>query len=99
MHFIGGRTVSNIGVAPQHPMGTAIITERFEGKKLGRAIGLLFPSFAVEKRDHNRIFIYSISISLSPPQSINEYSYSLPTTTLSLLHKKRNAKVFVLKRI
>jgi DHA1 family bicyclomycin/chloramphenicol resistance-like MFS transporter len=40
LHFTGGRTVSNIGVAPQHPMGTAIITERFEGKSIGRAIGI-----------------------------------------------------------
>ena len=37
--FLGARLISNVGVAPQHPMGTAIISERFNGKSLGRAIG------------------------------------------------------------
>ncbi|MEM2092425.1 MAG: MFS transporter, partial [Candidatus Bathyarchaeia archaeon] len=38
--FAAARLISNIGVAPQHPMGTAIVSERFSGKALGRAIGL-----------------------------------------------------------
>lgn len=37
--FLGARLISNIGVAPQHPMGTAIIGEKFDEKSLGRAIG------------------------------------------------------------
>ena len=37
--FLGARLISNVGVAPQHPMGTAIISEKFDGKSLGRAIG------------------------------------------------------------
>ncbi|MCD6470341.1 MFS transporter, partial [Candidatus Bathyarchaeota archaeon] len=37
--FLGARLISNIGVAPQHPMGTAIISEKFNEKSLGRAIG------------------------------------------------------------
>ena len=37
--FLGARLISNIGVAPQHPMGTAIISEKFDEKSLGRAIG------------------------------------------------------------
>lgn len=40
IHFLGTRTVANIGVAPQHPMGTAIITERFDSKSIGKAIGI-----------------------------------------------------------
>ncbi len=42
LSFIGARTVSNIGVAPQHPMGTAIISEKFDRKSIGRAIGIHF---------------------------------------------------------
>jgi len=38
--FLGARTIANVGVAPQHPMGTAIVSERFEGKSVGRAIGI-----------------------------------------------------------
>jgi len=40
IHFLSARMVSNIGVAPQHPMGTAIITERFDSKSIGKAIGV-----------------------------------------------------------
>jgi len=40
LEFLGARTVSNIGVAPQHPMGTAIVSERFDSKSVGRAIGI-----------------------------------------------------------
>lgn len=37
--FLGAKIISNLGVAPQHPMGTAIVSERFDGKSLGTAIG------------------------------------------------------------
>lgn len=40
IHFLSFRTVANIGVAPQHPMGTAIVSEKFDEKSLGRAIGI-----------------------------------------------------------
>jgi len=40
IHFLSFRTIANIGVAPQHPMGTAIISEKFDEKSLGRAIGI-----------------------------------------------------------
>jgi len=40
IHFLCFRTVANIGVAPQHPMGTAIVSEKFDEKSLGRAIGI-----------------------------------------------------------
>ncbi|MEM2341328.1 MAG: hypothetical protein QXI48_04795 [Candidatus Bathyarchaeia archaeon] len=39
MDFLGARLISNLGIAPQHPMGTAIVSERFDGKSLGMAIG------------------------------------------------------------
>ncbi|KYH41020.1 MAG: hypothetical protein AYL32_008380 [Candidatus Bathyarchaeota archaeon B26-2] len=39
-HFLGFRTIANIGVAPQHPMGTAIVSEKFDEKSVGRAIGI-----------------------------------------------------------
>ena len=38
--FLNARTIANVGVAPQHPIGTAIISERFEGGSLGRALGI-----------------------------------------------------------
>jgi len=40
IHFISGRIISNIGVAPQHSMGTAIISEKFDHKSIGKAIGI-----------------------------------------------------------
>ena len=40
IHFLCSRTIANIGVAPQHPMGTAIVSEKFDKKSLGRAIGI-----------------------------------------------------------
>jgi len=39
-HFLCFRTIANIGVAPQHPMGTAIVSEKFDEKSVGRAIGI-----------------------------------------------------------
>jgi len=39
MDFLSARVISNLGVAPQHPMGTAIISEKFDEKSLGTAIG------------------------------------------------------------
>lgn len=37
--FLSAKLISNVGVAPQHPMGTAIISEEFDEKSLGGAIG------------------------------------------------------------
>lgn len=37
--FLSAKLISNIGVAPQHPMGTAIISEEFDERSLGGAIG------------------------------------------------------------
>jgi len=37
--FLSAKLISNIGVAPQHPMGTAIISEEFDEESLGGAIG------------------------------------------------------------
>ncbi|MEM3646334.1 MAG: MFS transporter [Candidatus Bathyarchaeia archaeon] len=39
LDFLSARLLSNIGVAPQHPMGTAIVSENFDEKTLGRALG------------------------------------------------------------
>ncbi|MEM3815268.1 MAG: MFS transporter [Candidatus Bathyarchaeia archaeon] len=39
LDFLSARLLSNIGVAPQHPMGTAIVSESFDEKSLGRALG------------------------------------------------------------
>jgi len=40
IHFLCFRTVANVGVAPQHPMGTAIVSEKFDKKSVGKAIGI-----------------------------------------------------------
>ena len=40
IHFLCSRTVANVGVAPQHPMGTAIVSEKFDSKSVGKAIGI-----------------------------------------------------------
>jgi len=40
IHFLCSRTVSNVGVAPQHPMGTAIVSEKFDERSVGKAIGI-----------------------------------------------------------
>lgn len=40
LDFLGARTISNIGTAPTHPMGTAIISSKFEDEKIGWAIGI-----------------------------------------------------------
>jgi len=73
-HFLCSRVVANIGVAPQHPMGTAIVSEKFDGKSLGRAIGIhygvaylgniigpLFMTFLVASLDWRKtLFLFSI---------------------------------------
>jgi len=40
IHFLYFRILSNVGVAPQHPMGTAIVSEKFDNKSVGKAIGI-----------------------------------------------------------
>jgi len=74
IHFLCSRTVANIGVAPQHPMGTAIVSEKFDEKSLGRAIGIhygvaylgniigpLFMSFLISVLGWRKpLFIFSI---------------------------------------
>jgi len=40
IHFLCFRTVANVGVAPQHPMGTAIVSEKFDKKSVGKALGI-----------------------------------------------------------
>jgi predicted MFS family arabinose efflux permease len=42
LHFLYARLIASIGIAPQHPMGTAIISERFDSKSIGKAIGIHF---------------------------------------------------------
>jgi FSR family fosmidomycin resistance protein-like MFS transporter len=39
-HFLSARTVANVGTAPQHPMGTSIVSERFDRESVGKAIGI-----------------------------------------------------------
>ncbi|MEM2739301.1 MAG: MFS transporter [Candidatus Bathyarchaeia archaeon] len=39
LDFIAARLLSNIGTAPQHPMGTAIVSEKFDSRSIGRALG------------------------------------------------------------
>jgi len=39
-HFLTARTVANVGTAPQHPMGTSMVSERFDRESVGRAIGI-----------------------------------------------------------
>ena len=39
-HFLTARTVANVGTAPQHPVGTSIVSERFDRESVGRAIGI-----------------------------------------------------------
>jgi len=38
--FLGGRVISNIGTAPTHPMGTAILSTKFEDRRIGWALGV-----------------------------------------------------------
>jgi len=40
IYFLGARTIANVGVAPQHPMGTAIVSEKFDRKNIGKAMGI-----------------------------------------------------------
>lgn len=40
--FLFARNIFSIGVAPQHPMGTAILSDEYDEKTLGRAIGFFF---------------------------------------------------------
>ncbi|MCX8188757.1 MAG: MFS transporter [Nitrososphaeria archaeon] len=40
--FLVGRIVSNIGTAPTHPMGTAILSTKFEQRKIGWALGMYY---------------------------------------------------------
>lgn len=71
-HFLNARTVANIGVALQHPIRTAIIAERFDGKAIGihygfayvgKIIGPLSMTFlAVTVGWRNTLFIFSIPV-------------------------------------
>ncbi|MEM2448307.1 MAG: MFS transporter [Candidatus Bathyarchaeia archaeon] len=40
--FLIARNIFSIGVAPQHPMGAAILAEEYDEKTLGRAVGFFF---------------------------------------------------------
>ncbi|MCX8204852.1 MAG: MFS transporter [Candidatus Nezhaarchaeota archaeon] len=40
--FLAARLVSSIGTAPHHPVGTAIVSESFSEKSLGRALGFYY---------------------------------------------------------
>ncbi|MEM1581403.1 MAG: MFS transporter [Candidatus Bathyarchaeia archaeon] len=74
LDFLFARLLSNVGVAPQHPMGTAIVSESFDEKSLGRAIGIhyglayvgnivgpvLMTSVAIALGWRNTLFIFSI---------------------------------------
>jgi DHA1 family purine base/nucleoside efflux pump-like MFS transporter len=40
--FLLARNIFSIGVAPQHPMGAAILSDEYDEKTLGRSIGLFF---------------------------------------------------------
>lgn len=40
--FLIARNIFSIGVAPQHPMGAAILADEYDEKTLGRAIGFFF---------------------------------------------------------
>ncbi|MBS7610606.1 MFS transporter [Candidatus Bathyarchaeota archaeon] len=40
--FLLARSIFSIGVAPQHPMGAAILSDKYDEKTLGRAIGFFF---------------------------------------------------------
>ncbi len=45
LHFLMGRVVAAVGGSPQHPVGTALIAERFNARSRGSALGAHF-SFA-----------------------------------------------------
>ncbi|MFQ6135116.1 MAG: MFS transporter, partial [Nitrososphaerales archaeon] len=45
LQFLMGRVVAGVGGSPQHPVGTALIAERFKAKARGSALGVHF-SFA-----------------------------------------------------
>lgn len=40
--FLVSRIVSNIGTTPTHPMGTAILSTKFEQRKIGWALGMYY---------------------------------------------------------
>ncbi len=40
--FLVARIVSNIGTTPTHPMGTAILSTKFEQRKIGWALGMYY---------------------------------------------------------
>ncbi|MEM1986244.1 MAG: MFS transporter [Nitrososphaeria archaeon] len=40
--FLFARVVSNVGTAPTHPMGTAILSTKFEQRKIGWALGMYY---------------------------------------------------------
>jgi len=40
--FLLARNIFSIGVAPQHPMGAAILSDEYDEKTLGKSIGLFF---------------------------------------------------------
>lgn len=40
--FLVARVVSNVGTAPTHPMGTAILSTKFEQRKIGWALGMYY---------------------------------------------------------
>jgi len=41
-HLIGARVLAGVGTAPQHPIGTTIISEKFKSSSRGGAIGMHF---------------------------------------------------------
>jgi len=40
--FLNAKMVANIGTAPQHPLGTALVTERLDSQSIGRTVGIFY---------------------------------------------------------
>ncbi len=77
-HFTTGRIISNIGIGPQHTMGTAIVSEKFESKNLGKAIGLHY-GLAYIGNIIGPLFMTILAISLGWRHTL--IVFSLPAVT------------------
>jgi len=81
IHFLCFRTVANIGVAPQHPMGTAIVSEKFDKKSVGRAIGIHY-GVAYLGNIIGPLFVTFLTATLGWRETL--FVFSIPTVFVGL---------------
>ena len=84
IHFLYFRILSNVGVAPQHPMGTAIVSEKFDNKSVGKAIGIHY-GVAYLGNMIGPLFVYFLTATIGWRKTLFVFSMPMLITGLAVI--------------